>query len=99
MIKPRALRGFVLASISFDGSRIRRIDPAGLATGWDDPVAPAFLKKIGADWISAGKELALAVPSAVIAGEWNYLLNPAHPEFAGLSKSRPEPFVFDRRLG
>jgi RES domain-containing protein len=97
--KPRALRGFVLASISFDDSGIRWIDPASLPVGWDDPVAPAFLKKMGDDWIGAGKDLALAVPSAVIAGEWNYLLNPAHPEFVGLLKSTPEPFVFDRRLG
>ena len=99
LIKPRALRGFVLASISFDASGIRRIDPAELPAGWDDPVAPAFLKRMGDDWIEAGKDLVLAVPSAVIAGEWNYLLNPAHRGFAGLAKSRPEPFVFDRRLG
>jgi RES domain-containing protein len=97
--KPRALRGFVLASISFDDSQVRPIDPAGLPTGWDDPVDMGYVKQIGDEWITAGRDLVLAVPSVVIKGEWNYLLNPAHPDFAALAKSKPEPFIYDDRLG
>ena len=31
-------------------------------------------------------------------GEFNYLLNPAHPAFARVDLGRPEPFAFDSRL-
>jgi len=38
------------------------------------------------------------VPSAIVVEEWNYLLNPLHPDFAKLKLSAPKPFDFDRRL-
>jgi RES domain-containing protein len=38
------------------------------------------------------------VPSAVVAGEWCYLLNPAHARFGELSLGTAEPFGFDPRL-
>lgn len=98
LVKPRVLRGYVLSSIKFDDGRILRIDPGALPVGWDNPVAPAALRRYGDDWIAAGKSLVLAVPSAVIYGEWNYLLNPAHPQFATLAKSTPEVFMYDSRL-
>jgi RES domain-containing protein len=40
----------------------------------------------------------LAVPSAVIPHELNYLLNPRHPHFKRIRVGRPEPFSFDPRL-
>jgi RES domain-containing protein len=40
----------------------------------------------------------LAVPSAVIPQENNYLLNPAHPDFKQIRITRPSPFSFDPRI-
>jgi RES domain-containing protein len=99
LARPHMLSGFVIASISFRASQVRRIDSAGLPAGWNDPVAPPSLKKYGDDWVAAGKRLVLAVPSAVMPTEWNYLLNPAHPEFGGLVKSAVTSFFFDPRFG
>jgi RES domain-containing protein len=99
LIKPRVLRGYVVASIKFNDIQMRRLNPATLPKGWDNPVAPAILHRYGDDWIAAQDHLVLAVPSAIIAGEWKYLINPAHPDFAALARSAPEPFVFDNRLG
>jgi RES domain-containing protein len=42
--------------------------------------------------------VALRVPSSVVLGEFNYLLNPAHPDFARITIARPESFDFDSRL-
>jgi RES domain-containing protein len=98
MVKPRILRGYVMASITFDDLRMRRIDPAILPPGWNDPVAPPELKAFGDEWVADGRYPVLAVPSAVVPGESNYLFNPAHPEFNGFAKSKPEPFVYDSRL-
>jgi RES domain-containing protein len=39
----------------------------------------------------------LSVPS-VILGERNYVLNPAHSDFARIEFAEPEPFRFDLRL-
>jgi RES domain-containing protein len=38
------------------------------------------------------------VPSAVVAGSYNVLINPAHPDFAKFRVESSEPFEFDRRL-
>jgi RES domain-containing protein len=43
-------------------------------------------------------QLPLSVPSAVIPKERNYILNPAHPDFARIVFASPEPFDFDDRL-
>jgi RES domain-containing protein len=40
----------------------------------------------------------LAVPSAVIPQELNYLLNPLRPQFRRIRVRNPEPFLFDPRL-
>lgn len=40
----------------------------------------------------------LRLPSAVIPEEYNYLLNPNHPDFNRLCLSEPKPFSFDPRL-
>jgi RES domain-containing protein len=48
--------------------------------------------------VSAAETAILAVPSAVIPQELNYLLNPLHPQFKQIRVGRPEPFRFDPRL-
>jgi RES domain-containing protein len=56
------------------------------------------LRKFGDRWIGAGETVALHVPSAAIRGEWNVLLNPAHPDFRKLKIQHPKPFEFDLRM-
>lgn len=72
--------------------------PARFPLNWRDFPAPAETRRFGDDWAAGGSAAALRVPSAVVAGEFNYLLNPAHPDFAGISRGRPEHFAFDSRL-
>lgn len=98
LVKPRVLSGFVIASIRFNQSMVQRVDRNVLPLGWEAPVAPPELRTYGDAWLTARQYPVLAVPSAVIRGEWNYLINPAHREFHRFIKSRPEPFVYDIRL-
>lgn len=98
LIKPRILSGFVIASVTFGRKQMEQLDPVALPMGWDDPVAPPELQRLGDAWIARGRQPVLAVPSAVIRGELNYLLNPNHPDFAGLPRTAPEPFGYDYRL-
>jgi RES domain-containing protein len=55
-------------------------------------------QRFGSAWAHSHRSVALRVPSAVILGEFNYLLNPEHPDFAKLRISAAEPFRFDSRL-
>jgi RES domain-containing protein len=98
LIQPRILSGFVIASITFDRRRMQIIDIGELPRGWNRPVAPPQLKQLGLQWIAAARFPVLAVPSAVVPGEWNYLVNSAHPEFSRMRRSELSPFVYDRRL-
>jgi RES domain-containing protein len=89
--KRQARKAAYAAFAAGDGAALR-------PPGWNEPVAPAGLRKFGDDWVAAADSVVLAVPSAVVPGEWNYLINPTHPDFAGLTKTPPGPFLFDHRL-
>lgn len=85
------------AEIPEDAS-ITRIRPSELVPGWRWMPAPESLAQIGARWLEAKHTLVLAVPSAIIPSELNYLLNPLHPHFKRIRIGRPEPFYFDPRF-
>lgn len=53
---------------------------------------------IGGDWLSASSSCLLAVPSAILPEETNYLFNPRHPVAAAIRLVRERPFSFDHRL-
>ena len=77
--------------------QVGRIDPKELPPHWHEK-RQASLRRFGNDWIKAGETAALLVPSAAIRGEWNVLLNPAHPDFAQIRFQQAEPFEFDARM-
>jgi len=72
--------------------------PARVPDTWRDTPYTADTQAFGAEWVQAQRSVALRVPSAVVPGEFNYLLNPAHPKFAKIKTGKPEPFRFDPRL-
>ena len=53
---------------------------------------------LGDWWIESKGAAVLEVASAVVPHEHNYLLNPAHPEFAKIATDPPALFHFDPRL-
>jgi RES domain-containing protein len=68
-----------------------------LPRDWRRYPAPEALQDIGTAWAAKGSAAVLAVPSAVIPEERNYLLNPAHRDFKLIRLGRPLPFDFDPR--
>jgi len=52
----------------------------------------------GDDFIEGNKHLVLKVPSAVVQGDSNYLINPAHIDMDKIIIQKIEPFEFDSRL-
>ncbi|HEY3837634.1 MAG TPA: RES domain-containing protein [Bryobacteraceae bacterium] len=80
-----------------DGVEVGRLDPQSLPPGWHE-TRDESLRRFGDAWIRDGQSAALLVPSAAIPGEWNVLLNPAHPEFYRIQFRAPEAFEFDLRM-
>jgi RES domain-containing protein len=58
----------------------------------------ARARAAGDHWLQSGESAVLRVPSAVVAGDWNYLINPQHLDFAQISIEPPKAFQFDERL-
>lgn len=80
------------------GMKVERLVPEQLPTDWRSLAARQQLQALGSDWARRRSSAVLAVPSAVIPSETNYLLNPLHPSFAKLEIGKPQDFVTDLRL-
>ncbi len=55
-------------------------------------------QKIGDKFIQSKQACILKVPSAVVKGDFNYLINPYHDDFKKIKISKMENFPFDRRI-
>ncbi|WP_017258599.1 RES family NAD+ phosphorylase [Pedobacter arcticus] len=55
-------------------------------------------QKLGNKWLSETSSMILKVPSAIVDREYNYLLNPAHPDFSKIKVLDITAFNFDSRL-
>ncbi len=53
---------------------------------------------LGAQWLLSKESLLLQTPSALSPVEYNWILNPLHPEANLLTASEPVEFRFDQRL-
>ena len=100
LVQDEPLRArYVMLSATLPANlKIERFKPAQLPANWRDAGARDQLQAIGTDWIKRGSSAALAVPSAVIPNETNYLLNPRHPSMARIVIGKPQEFITDLRL-
>ncbi len=78
--------------------RISRVRRPQLPANWRRYPAAQALADLGTRWARSGRTAVLAVPSAVIPSELNYLLNPFHPDFRRLTIGQPERFRLDPRM-
>lgn len=69
-----------------------------LAAGWDTvPVASASVE-YGTRWAREIRSLVLDVPSALVREERNAVLNPKHPQCAGVRLAIEREFHYDQRM-
>lgn len=74
------------------------IDESRLIAEWKDFFVMDKTQEIGKNWILSHQSCLLRVPSALLDGEYNYLINPAHSDFQKIKNIEIEPFIFDSRL-
>ena len=94
----QVLESYLVCEVRFDETVVATIDAAELPADWRSDPAPLAVQRIGDEWIEAGTSAVLWVPSAIVDTEFNFLLNPAHPEFAAIAIGEPASFRFDPRL-
>ncbi|MGH7713898.1 MAG: RES family NAD+ phosphorylase [Gemmatimonadaceae bacterium] len=94
----RPLAAYALFEVAIPDALITQIDAARLPSNWSDFPAPAQLPMIGQRWLEGSTSLALCVPSAIVKVEFNYVLNPRHPDFAKIVIGPQQPFEMDPRL-
>ncbi|MFQ5515882.1 MAG: RES family NAD+ phosphorylase [Myxococcota bacterium] len=81
-----------------DAVDVNQVSTQDLPAEWRHQPGPPALRDIGTGWAESGQSVVLQLPSAVVPGEHNFLLNPRHPDFGRLAIGEPEPFAFDERL-
>lgn len=81
-----------------DDAAVARIDAGRLPPDWRRASGIEACQKLGAEWFSSARTALLAVPSAVIPHETNYLLNPTHPDFARVAIGAMQAIETDSRL-
>ena len=78
--------------------KLEILSPSNLPSHWREPRDADKLREIGMEWLHSGRTAVLAVPSAVVPVEQNYLLNPRHKAFSQIRVNTPQPFEFDYRM-
>lgn len=56
------------------------------------------LREVRTAWLRSKTSTVARVPAVVTPGEFNYLLNPHHPDFRLIQSGKPEPFQYEARL-
>ncbi len=89
---------YVLIPVTFDHRLARTLAARSLPAGWRRSPAPAATRRIGDRWVNAAQSAVLQVPSVLVPGESNYLINIVHPDFRKISIGRAQAYAVDPRL-
>jgi RES domain-containing protein len=89
---------FCLAEFEIPDHNIIELRHSELPNNWQDILSPNELKKTGDAFLKRQKDLVLKVPSAIVPEEFNYLVNPLHPDASKINLIKQQPFNFDERL-
>jgi len=89
---------YVLIPVRIPPRCVQTVAASELPRNWRSLAAPRSTRRLGDEWAAAASSVALRVPSVIVPQEWNYLLNPAHPDFHRLEIGKAESLLFDQRL-
>ena len=69
-----------------------------LPPDWMQPSLYPATQQIGDRWIDQARSAVLQVPSAVVRGETNFIVNPEHADFSAIGTGPISRFRYDPRL-
>lgn len=94
----RALKNYVCIPIDFNPNLSQSIPTEDLPDNWTADPIPQSVKELGDRWVQNQESFILKVPSTIIPVEYNYLVNPIHPDYEKVVIHSPQKFAFDPRL-
>ena len=92
------LAAYTLIEVNVPESLVTAVDLAALPSNWRQYPSPQEVRAIGDSWLDAKRSAVLKVPSALVAVEYNYVINPQHPDFALITTGPPLACPLDPRL-
>ena len=81
-----------------DSISIFELKPRDLPDNWDAKPPIIETQFISDDFVNDNNAAILKVPSAIISQEFNYLINPDHPDSSQIKVMGHTPIKFDHRL-
>ena len=92
-------KDYFLISVNIPASAsIQQLASSAIPTDWRSNPHSNSTQKIGDQFIVEAKFLILQVPSAVVPGDFNFLINPSHFQIKDITIVNVEPFEFDSRF-
>ena len=77
---------------------ILELNQEDLPENWDAKPPILATQYIGDDFVADGLAAILKVPSSIVPPEFNYLINPNHPDAQKITVVSTTPLSFDRRF-
>ena len=81
-----------------DDVLIQEVKLEDLPEGWDSKPPISVTQIIGDDFVNLKEAAILKVPSSIVPQEYNYLINPNHPDISKIKVIGTPRMNFDRRL-
>ncbi|MBI1781418.1 MAG: RES family NAD+ phosphorylase [Sphingobacteriales bacterium] len=92
-------KNYMLISISVsDDISVQTIDIKKFPEHWDETNIHFFTQKKGDEFLAAKKKLLLRVPSVLVKEEFNYIINPLHPDMKQVKIIQQRKLNFNDRL-
>ena len=85
-------------AIVADDLAMEVVEPGSLPENWNSSPPIDATMDLGTRWRLEMRGAVIRVPSALVPGEFNYLLNPQHPDFKLIKISTPKRVSFDPRM-
>ncbi len=92
------LRSYRKVRLRIPKTLVTAVPGCDLPADWAMPRLHPATQKIGDRWLDSGASAVLRVPSAVVIGEVNYVVNPLHPDFCRIEAGPITGFRFDPRV-
>jgi len=87
-----------ITQIEIPDSSIKEFDQRDLPADWTGIPAPASTKNFGTKHLKGASAAILKIPSAILSKEFNFILNPLHPDSKYFKIRSVEDFVYDQRI-
>lgn len=92
------LENYRSSLIKIPKKNIEKLNIKNIPVNWNSYPHSPETRTYGTNWLQSLRSSVLEVPSAIVEREYNYLINPSHPEFKEIKLLETFPFIFDKRV-